>query len=142
MLKQSLEDQIAADSHDMDHAKTDKSEAEQTKGSAEGDLAMATKELATQSKNLETTSTDCMTGASDHEASLKGRADELKALETAKKIVQDPTSGAVSHSYSLLQLAAESELTGRSDLAKLEVVTAIKNLAKKQHSAALAQLAS
>merc|ERR1719191_1297962 len=39
MLKQSLKDQMAADSHDMDHAKADKSEAEQTKGSAEGDLS-------------------------------------------------------------------------------------------------------
>eukprot|EP00747_Dinoflagellata_sp_TGD_P127783 gnl/TRDRNA2_/TRDRNA2_174444_c5_seq4.p1 gnl/TRDRNA2_/TRDRNA2_174444_c5~~gnl/TRDRNA2_/TRDRNA2_174444_c5_seq4.p1 ORF type:complete len:461 (+),score=176.26 gnl/TRDRNA2_/TRDRNA2_174444_c5_seq4:119-1384(+) len=126
----------------MDHAKADKSEAEETKGTAEGDLAMATKDLATQSKNLETTSTDCMTGATDHETSLKGRADELKALATAKKIIEDSTSGAVGQSYSFVQLAAHSKLTSRADLAKLEVVTAIKRLAKQQHSAALSQLAS
>eukprot|EP00747_Dinoflagellata_sp_TGD_P127761 gnl/TRDRNA2_/TRDRNA2_174444_c5_seq18.p1 gnl/TRDRNA2_/TRDRNA2_174444_c5~~gnl/TRDRNA2_/TRDRNA2_174444_c5_seq18.p1 ORF type:complete len:457 (+),score=174.70 gnl/TRDRNA2_/TRDRNA2_174444_c5_seq18:119-1372(+) len=126
----------------MDHAKADKSEAEETKGTAEGDLAMATKDLATQSKNLETTSTDCMTGATDHETSLKGRADELKALATAKKIIEDSTSGAVGQSYSFVQLAAHSKLTSRADLAKLEVVTAIKRLAKQEHSSALAQLAS
>eukprot|EP00747_Dinoflagellata_sp_TGD_P127765 gnl/TRDRNA2_/TRDRNA2_174444_c5_seq21.p1 gnl/TRDRNA2_/TRDRNA2_174444_c5~~gnl/TRDRNA2_/TRDRNA2_174444_c5_seq21.p1 ORF type:complete len:465 (+),score=169.28 gnl/TRDRNA2_/TRDRNA2_174444_c5_seq21:119-1396(+) len=126
----------------MDHAKADKSEAEETKGTAEGDLAMATKDLATQSKNLETTSTDCMTGATDHETSLKGRADELKALATAKKIIEDSTSGAVGQSYSLLQLAEQAKITTRADLAKLEVVTAIKRLAKQQHSAALSQLAS
>merc|ERR1719316_1923786 len=129
MLKQSLEDQMDADSSDKAEAEAKKAESEETKATAEGDLSMDKKDLATANQNLHTTSTDCMTSASDHEASLKGRAEELKALETAKKIIQDSTSGAVSQSYSLLQLAAQSKLTSKSDLAKLEVVTAIKHLA-------------
>jgi len=45
-----------------------------------------------------------------------------------------------SQTYSLLQL--RSALTSRADLAKAEVETLVKRLAKEHHSAALAQLAS
>merc|ERR1719460_3238789 len=83
-----------------------------------------------------------MTSASDHEASVNGRNEELKALATAKKIIEDSTSGAQGQSYSLLQVSSGSQLSSRADLAKLEVVAAVKRLAKEQHSAALAQLAS
>merc|ERR1712060_416133 len=48
----------------------------------------------------------------------------------------DTSSGAVSQTYSLLQIRT------RSDLAGSEVVMAVKRLAKKHHSSALAQLAS
>merc|ERR1719235_2650249 len=83
-----------------------------------------------------------MTVAQDHEISLKGRAEELAALKKATEIVKEATGGAVSQSYSFLQITSGSKLSTRADLAKLEVVTAVKKLAKTQHSAALAQLAS
>merc|ERR1719322_438442 len=53
-------------------------------------------------------------------------------------------SGASSQTYSLLQVTALQGLQMRShsDLVGSEVVAAVKRLAKKQHSAALAQLAS
>merc|ERR1719217_1491551 len=73
---------------------------------------------------------------------MKGRSEELKALATAKKIIQESTGGAQSQSYAFIQIASASGLSSRVDLAKLEVVTALKRLAKEQHSAALAQLAS
>jgi len=57
-------------------------------------------------------------------------------IATAEKILKDSTSGAVGQSYSFLQLKT------RADLANSEVVTMVKNLARDQHSAALAQLAS
>merc|ERR1719311_519378 len=142
MLKQSLKDQIMADNHEKDEAAETKAESEQTKGSAEGDLAGATKDLAHLTEVLETTSNECMTVAQDHEVSLKGRAEELAALKKATEIVKEATGGAVSQSYSFLQTTSGSRLSTRADLAKLEVVTAVKKLAKTQHSAALAQLAS
>jgi hypothetical protein len=46
MLKQSLEDSIAADTKDMDEEKAAKAGAEEKKAVAEGDLASTTKDLA------------------------------------------------------------------------------------------------
>merc|ERR1719382_498506 len=74
--------------------------------------------------------------ASDHEATVKGRAEELKAIADAKNLLTSKTGGAESQTYSLLQLRS------RADLANAEVVTMVKKLAQKHHSAALAQLAS
>merc|ERR1719171_2169777 len=79
-----------------------------------------------------------MTSAQDHEVSQKGRADELAAVKKATEIIKESTGAAAS----FLQLKSGSRLSSRADLAKLEVVTAVKKLAKKEHSAALAQLAS
>merc|ERR1719316_850222 len=80
--------------------------------------------------------------ASDHEVSTQGRADELKALATAKKIIQQSTSGAGGQTYSFLQVASSSQLHTGADLRNFEVINALKRLAAQQHSAALAQLAS
>merc|ERR1719230_1516930 len=56
----------------------------------------------------------------------------------------ESTSGAVSQTYALLQIASssKSKLQSRADLVNSEVVTLVKKLARDQHSAALAQLAS
>merc|ERR1719410_3169320 len=51
-------------------------------------------------------------------------------------MLQETSSGAVSQTYSLLQMRSHSDLVGS------EVVVAVRQLAKKQRSAALAQLAS
>merc|ERR1740130_59366 len=71
---------------------------------------------------------------------MKSRTEELTAIATAKKILGETSSGAVGQSYSFLQSA--SSMTTRADLANAEIVRLVKNLAKQQHSAALAQLAS
>merc|ERR1719478_89978 len=83
-----------------------------------------------------------MTVAADHEATVKSRNEELTAIATAKKILTETTSGAVGQSYSFVQVAAQSRLQTRADLANAEVVGLVKKLAKEHHSAALAQLAS
>jgi len=82
--------------------------------------------------------------AADHEATVKSRDEELNAIATAKKILGETTSGAVSQSYSLFQVSSQtvSRLQTRADLANVEVVRLVKKLAKDNHSAALAQLAS
>merc|ERR1719395_354372 len=85
-----------------------------------------------------------MTVAADHDATVKSRNEELNALATAKKILGETSSGAVSQTYSLLQVSSQtvSKLQTRADLANAEVVGLVKKLAKEHHSAALAQLAS
>jgi len=142
MLKQSLADQLSADNKDMSNEKASKAASEEAKATAEGDLANTVKDLADGEKTLGITSTSCMTTAADHEATVKSRKEELAAIAEATKILKDTSSGAVSQTYSFFQRETRSNLKTRSDLARAEVVTLVKRLAAKHHSAALAQLAS
>merc|ERR1711971_433736 len=80
-----------------------------------------------------------MTTAADHEATVNARNEELKAIATARKILEETTSGAEKESYSFLQV---TRLQSHADLAGLEVVQLVKKLARQHHSSALAQLAS
>jgi len=142
MMKQSLEDQIAADTKDMNEEKAGKEAAAEGKATAEGDLATTVKELKGAEEELSTANTNCMTTAADHEATVAARTEELKVIATAEKILKESTSGAVDQTYSLLQVASGSQMKTRADLANSEVITLVKKLAKEHHSAALAQLAS
>merc|ERR1719183_199675 len=85
-----------------------------------------------------------MTVAADHEATMKGRAEELAAIAQAKKLISESTGGAAEQTYSFLQLVqgTGSSLRTRADLANAEIVNLVKKLAREQHSASLAQLAS
>jgi len=142
MMKQSLEDQMAADNKDLADEKAAKASSEEGKASAEGDLSVTVKDLQNSESSLSTANTDCMTTAADHEATVAARTEELKVIATAEKILKDSTEGAVGQTYSLFQIAASSQLHTRADLANSEVITLVKKLAREQHSAALAQLAS
>merc|ERR1719326_1299348 len=73
-----------------------------------------------------------MTKASDFEAETTSRGEELKALATAKKIIKETTSGAASQSYGFLQMSSSNS----------DAVRFVRQLAKKQRSSVLAQLAS
>merc|ERR1711933_433761 len=119
MLKQSLDDQMAADTKDMEDEKAGKAEAEEGKATAEGDLKETVKLLKNTKDDLATASSTCMTTAADHEATVNARNEELKAIATARKILEETTSGAEKESYSLLQV---TRLETRTDLEGLEVV--------------------
>ena len=136
MLKQSLEDQAAADTKDMEDEKAAKAGAAEAKATAEGDLEVTSKELASSKDQLATAQASCVQVAADHETTTAARKEELAVIAQAHKILQDTSSGAVSQTYSLLQIRSRSELAGS------EVVTAVKRLANKYNSSAFAQLAS
>merc|ERR1719171_1413249 len=136
MMKQSLENQIEADTKDMNEEKSNSEAATQGKSTAEGDLATTESELKEAKSGLATTNSDCMTTAADHEATVAARKEELKVIATAEKILKESTAGAESQTYSFLQLSS------RADLANSEVLALVKKLAHDHHSAALAQLAS
>merc|ERR1719511_180134 len=121
MLKQSLTDQLAADEKDMSNEKASKAASEEAKATAEGDLANTVKDLADGEKALETTGTSGMTTAADHEATVKSRKEELAAIAEAKKIIVESTSGAVSLTYSFVQVGSGMQLKTRTDLARAEV---------------------
>jgi predicted nucleic acid-binding Zn-ribbon protein len=136
MLKQSLEDSIKADNTDLSQEKSALAAAEEGKATAEGDLSVTSKDLAASENELATASSECMQVAADHEATVAARAEELAVIAKATKILEDTASGASGQTYSFLQISS------RADLKNSEVVTLVKNLARKQHSSALAQLAS
>jgi len=138
MLKGSLEGKIGADSKDLDEEKSAIADAENGKAAAEGDLSMTEKNLAAAQSDQAQVHGSCLTVAADHEATVAARKEELEVIATAKKILQESTGGAVSQSYSFLQV----KMTTREDLKNNEVVVAVKNLAKNSHSTKLAMLAS
>merc|ERR1719262_1408543 len=122
----------------MNKAKKSLGASEEAEGAAEGDLSVTSKDLDEDTKALATLHQDCMTGAEDFEAETKSRGEELKALATAKKVIQEATSGASDLSYSFVQTGMSSG----ADLATFEALRLVRDLAQKQKSAALAQLAS
>merc|ERR1719148_445038 len=120
----------------MDDQKSSKASAGESKAGAEGDLDMTTKGRAASQQQLATARGSCLQVAADHEATEASRKEELAVIAQAKKILEETNSGATS------QTLAGMQIRTRSDLAGSEVVTAVKQLAKQQHSAALSQLAS
>jgi hypothetical protein len=142
MLKQSLEDEIEADTKDMDEEKSLKAATEEEKATAEGDLAETVKELDNDKEDLKTTTTTCMQVAADHDATVKSRTEELTAIATAKKVLKESTGGAAEQTYSFLQMNSQAHMQSRTALKNAEVVNLVRKLARDHHSSALAQLAS
>lgn len=147
MLKQSLEDELKFANKDLDEAKKSLAASGEAKSTAEGDLAMASKELASDEDTKAGLHSSCMARAEDFEAEVKSRDEELKALAEAKKVLSETTSGAVDLTYSLaqqaslFQVSAESTIASGMDLANFEAVRFVRDLARKQGSSMLAQLA-
>merc|ERR1719182_639023 len=141
MLAQSLKDEIKYAQKDLDASKKKLGASNEAKATAEGDLSVTSSDLSEDSSTLATLHQDCMKGAEDFEAETKSRGEELKALATAKKVIQESTStGAADLSYSFLQVS-RSELSSSADLANFEAVRFVRDLAQKENSPALAQLA-
>merc|ERR1719327_2275522 len=105
MLKQSLTDEIKFANKDMDKAKKGLAESQEKKAGAEGDLEVASKDLEEDIKTKQTLHQDCMNAAEDFEAQTKSRKDELNALASAKKAIQESTGGAAGQSYGLNQIS-------------------------------------
>jgi chromosome segregation ATPase len=132
MKKQSLEDEIKYANDDLAEAKKAVAANTQSKAVAEGDLAVTTKALNSDKADLAVVHQECMEKASAYEAEVASRAEELKALATAKKIIVEATSMAQTDSF--LQLRSSSKGT--------QVVHMLKKLASEEKSKSLAQLAS
>jgi len=142
MLKQSLEDQLAADTKAMADTKSNKAASSETKSVSEGDLAVTIADIKSGDDALATSQSNCMTMAADHQGTVAARTEELKVIAQASSILKETTSGAVGQTYSFIQQASASGIRTDADLARSEVVTLVKKLARQQHDPALAQLAS
>merc|ERR1719297_415495 len=94
MLKQSLEDKIKYETKELGEAKTGIAASNEKKATAEGDLDVTTKNLDADVLALSELHHECLSKAQDYEAETKSRGEELTAIATAKKVIQESTSGA------------------------------------------------
>jgi len=150
-LKLSLDDGIRFAQRDMNGAKKGMATAQEGKATAEGDLSVTQKDLAEDSSSLSTLRQDCRTGTDDFQREKKSRGEELQALATAEKAMEETrgVGGAEEQAYSFIQVGSQSADTARSssslstaaDLANFEAVRFVRDLARTQNSPALAQLA-
>jgi len=141
MLKQSLEDDIRFANKDMDETKKALSASAESKAKAEGDLAVTSKDLAADTATLADLHKDCLGKAQDFEAATKSRTEELKALAAAKKVLGETTGGADTITYGLTQVSF-LQLNSMEGLVQFEAIRLIRDLARKQGSSSLAQLAT
>jgi len=146
MLKQSLEDEISFANKDMADSKKALAKSSENKATAEGDLQVTTKDLAVDTRALADLHRDCLTKAQDFEAATKSRNEEIQAITKAKQIIQESMGGAEKAVYGLNQVSfvqlGRLQITSSAGLAQFEAVRIVRDLARKQHSPALAQLAS
>jgi len=144
-LKQSLEDEIRFANKDLSETKAGLAAASEAGAEAEGDLTVTKKDLAADQQAKADLHAACMEKAEDYEAETRSRGEELKALAEAKKVIKEATGGAEDISYGLSQMsfiqAARSQITTSADLRGFEAVRRVRDLARAQNSAALAQLA-
>merc|ERR1712156_836892 len=136
MLKQSLEDKIKYETKELEEAKTGIAASNEKKAVAEGDLDSTTKNLDEDVLALAELHHECLSKAQDYEAETKSRGEELTAIATAKKTIEETTSGAADLSYGFSQVS----FMQRSQSGGLQVVRFFRELAQQKHFPALAQL--
>merc|ERR1719327_2396877 len=109
MLKQKLEDAIAFGEKTLAETKKAKAAAEEAKAVAEGELETASKNLSDDETHLKDLQQECMTSAEEDTESKTSRAEELEALATAKKILEEKTGAASDRAYSFIQIGTKSK---------------------------------
>jgi len=132
-LKQSLENKIKYETKEMAEAKQGIAASNEKKATAEGDLDTTSKNLAEDVTALSELHHECLSKAQDYEAETKSRGEELKAIATAKKVIQETTAGAADLSYGLNQVSFLQS-------GGVRAVRFLHDLAEKKHLPALAQL--
>ena len=134
-------------------AKTELQMAEARRTEAQGQLTTDTEDLkrmegvlAEDTAALEDTTRVCQAKAVEFETATNGRSEELDAYAKARAVISQKTGGAESFSYGLTQTSflrlSRSVLSPSGGLTKFEAVWKTKELAKREHSPELAQLAS
>mmetsp|Transcript_2609 Transcript_2609/g.5483 ORF Transcript_2609/g.5483 Transcript_2609/m.5483 type:complete len:665 (+) Transcript_2609:76-2070(+) len=103
-VKQSLTDQIAFDNKQLDASRKGLAAQREVKATSEGDLETTQKELNEDIKSDSETHDDCETRAEEWDVSMRERAQEIEALDTATKIIKEKTGGAENQAYGLIQM--------------------------------------
>lgn len=132
LLAQSLRDELKVQNEALSETRKQLAATSEVKATAEGDLATTTKDLNEDEAYLRDLRKNGAQRASDWDFSLKGRAEELKALREARKIIAEATGGASRRQYKeFLQVAGK---TRSKQVVFDEVEASIKKLAKAEAS--------
>jgi len=99
-LVAALKAQQAADEKDKKNEEEDKTGAQHDSAEASDDLEGTRKVLDVHSEAYRKTKAQCMQTASDHEAGVKSRGEELKVLKKATKLLEETTGAAATRRYS------------------------------------------
>jgi len=141
MLKQKIEDAVAFGEKQLAETKKAKAAAEEAKATAEGELETAAKNLADDETHLKDLQQECMTAAEEDTESKTSRAEELEALATAKKILEEKTGAASDRAYSFLQIGTVSKAGTKTKEVKQHILDLLQGLAQKNGDKQLSLLA-
>merc|ERR1719258_417935 len=141
MLKQKIEDAVAFGEKQLAETKAAKAAAEEAKATAEGELETASKNLADDEAHLKDLQQECMTASEEDTESKKSRAEELEALATAKKILEEKTGAASDRAYSFLQIGTVSKAGTKTKEVKQHILDLLQGLAQKNGDKQLSLLA-
>merc|ERR1719182_1139781 len=143
MLKQKIEDAVAFGEKTLAETKSAKAAAEEAKATATGELETASKNLSDDETHLKDLQQECMTASEEDTESKKSRAEELEALATAKKILEEKTGAAADRAYSFLQIGTVSKAGTKTKLkeVKQHVLDLLQSLAQKNDDKQLSLLA-
>mmetsp|Transcript_93015 Transcript_93015/g.248957 ORF Transcript_93015/g.248957 Transcript_93015/m.248957 type:complete len:672 (-) Transcript_93015:49-2064(-) len=135
MLKQSLTDELKTENKELTNAKQSLAGYREALSSTNGDLTVTNEDAEADEHTLRQVQQDCMQTASDHELSVRGRQEELKALADAKQVIQDMTGGAGKKAYGLVQMRSRDDVLDR-------VTKMLRKLGRGHGDTSLALLAS
>jgi len=139
LLALSLNDELKVQRAALSNARKQIGARGEVKGTAEGDLAATQSALHEDQKYLKDLGANCQQRAVDWEVSTKSRAEELKALAEAKRIISEMTGGASSRNYKgFIQLSDAPA----PDATYASVAKELKRLGVRTKDGALTQLAS
>ena len=86
---------------------------------------------------------DCMAKAEDFEAETGSRGDELKAFAEAKRVIKDATGAEeIAYGSTRMSFFQRSRIASSAVRAQLEVVSFVRELARKQNLPKPSQLAA
>merc|ERR1719163_2332011 len=143
MLKQKIEDAVAFGEKTLAETKAAKAAAEEAKAVAEGELETASKNLADDETHLKDLQQECMTASEEDTESKESRAEELEALATAKKILEEKTGAASDRAYSFIQIGTVSKAGSKTKAkqVKQEILDLLQGLAEKNGDKQMSLLA-
>merc|ERR1719258_768311 len=143
MLKQKIEDAVAFGEKQLAETKSAKAAAEEAKATAEGELETAAKNLADDETHLKDLQQECMTASEEDTESKTSRAEELEALATAKKILEEKTGAASDRAYSFIQIGTVSKAgtSTKAKQVKQKILDLLQGLAEKNGDKQMSLLA-
>merc|ERR1719429_177426 len=119
MLEQSLTDATQVETGELNDAHQAISASKGEKSALTQDLEVTSSDLAAAVKAKASVEHNCMTKASSHEAEAKSRAEELKALAEAKRVIGEAIDSAALIQASFIQMTRSKVNRGSFKVVRL-----------------------